>query len=72
MTSRYRLFVVNLATRYDTCYKSSIEKIGKIILVGKNVCHNKKNTRSEIWNHKEYNYLLINIRLKSKNVYMIY
>ena len=41
----------------DKVLKSSTEKIGKIILVGKNVCHSKKNTPSGIWNYKEYDYL---------------
>jgi len=41
----------------DKVLKCSTEKIGKIILVGKNVCHNKKNTPKGIWNYKEYDYL---------------
>ena len=50
----------------DKVLKSSIEKIGKIILVGKNVCHSKINTRSEIWNYKEYNYLFNKYKVKEK------
>ena len=41
----------------DKVLKCSTEKIGKIILVGKNVCHSKKNTPNGIWNYKEYDYL---------------
>ena len=41
----------------DKVLKSSSEKIGKIILVGKNVCHSKKNTVEDIWKYKEYDYL---------------
>ena len=41
----------------DKILKSSTEKIGKIILVGKNVCHSELNTPYNIWNYKEYNYL---------------
>ena len=32
----------------DKVLKSSTEKIDKIILVGKNACYSKKNTRNEI------------------------
>ena len=41
----------------DKVLKCSTEKIGKIILVGKNVCHSKENTPKGIWNYKEYDYL---------------
>ena len=41
----------------DKILKSSEEKIGKIILVGKNVCHSEKNTPNFIWNYKEYDNL---------------
>ena len=41
----------------DKVLKCSTDKIGKIILVGKNVCHSKENTPKGIWNYKEYDYL---------------
>ena len=41
----------------DNVLKNSTEKIGKIVLVGKNVCHSKKNTPDGIWNYKDYNNL---------------
>ena len=47
----------------DKVLKSSTEKIEKIILVGKNVCHSKKNTRNEIWNNQKYNYLFSKYRV---------
>ena len=50
----------------DKVLKSSTDKIGKIILVGKNVCHNKKNTSNGIWNSKEYNYLFEKYGVREK------
>ena len=41
----------------DKILKTSKEKIGKIILVGKNVCHSKKNTPVGIWNFEEFDNL---------------
>ena len=48
----------------DKILKSSTEKIGKIVLVGKNVCHSKKNTPNDIWNYKEYDYLFKKYKVK--------
>ena len=48
----------------DKVLKSSTEKIGKIILVGKNVCHSKKNTSKDIWNCKAYDYLFKKYKVK--------
>ena len=46
--------------------RSSKEKIGEIILVGKNVCHSLKNTSDGIWNFEEYNYLFSKHRIKKR------
>jgi hypothetical protein len=48
----------------DKVLKSSEEKIGKIILVGKNVCHSEKNTPNDIWNLEEYDYLFEKYKVK--------
>ena len=50
----------------DKVLKSSTEKIGKIILVGKNVCHSKKNTPNGFWNNKEYHYLFSKYKVKKE------
>jgi len=41
----------------DYILKTNIHQIKQIILVGKNVCHNKINTREHLWNNREYNKL---------------
>lgn len=38
----------------DQVLRSSEQQIGQIVLVGKNVCHDIRNTRIGIWNAKEY------------------
>ena len=38
----------------DAVLKSSLNQIGGIILVGKNVCHSIKNTETGLWKDKEY------------------
>ena len=48
----------------DKVLRNSIDKIGKIILVGKNVCHSEINTSSELWYDKEYSYLFKKYRVK--------
>ena len=50
----------------DKVLKSSTEKIGKIILVGKNVCHSKMNTSNEIWNYQEYDYLFKKYKVRKE------
>ena len=50
----------------DKILKSSAEKIEKIILVGKNVCHSELNTPYNIWNYKEYNYLFAKYRVRKE------
>ena len=50
----------------DKVLKSSKEKIEKIILVGKNVCHSKKNTPIGIWNDEEYSILFAKYRVKDE------
>ena len=50
----------------DKVLKSSTDKIGKIILVGKNVCHSKKNTTEDIWNSKEYDYLFSKYKVRKE------
>ena len=50
----------------DKVLKSSEEKIGEIILVGKNVCHSLKNTSDGIWNFEEYNYLFSKHKIKKR------
>ena len=50
----------------DKVFKSSEEKIGEIILVGKNVCHSLKNTSDGIWNFEEYNYLFSKHKIKKR------
>ena len=50
----------------DKVLKSSSEKIGKIILVGKNVCHSKKNTVEDIWKYKEYDYLFAKYKVRKE------
>jgi hypothetical protein len=50
----------------DKILKSSEEKIGKIILVGKNVCHSEKNTPNFIWNYKEYDNLFKKYKVRKK------
>ena len=50
----------------DKIMKSSVEKIEQIILVGKNVCHSKKNTIADIWNYKDYKYLFSNCKVKKE------
>ena len=41
----------------DYILKTNINQIKQIILVGKNVCHNRINTREHLWNNREYNKL---------------
>ena len=48
----------------DKVLKSSEEKIKKIILVGKNVCHSENNTPKGIWNYEEFDYLFSKYRVK--------
>lgn len=37
----------------DKVLKSTERQIGKIVLVGKNVCHSRRNTEEDLWNDKE-------------------
>ena len=50
----------------DKVLRSSKEKIGEIILVGKNVCHSKKNTSEGIWNYVEYDYLFSKYKIRKE------
>lgn len=38
----------------DYVLKSGENRIGKIVLVGKNVCHDSRNTRNGIWSDEKY------------------
>lgn len=38
----------------DYILKSGENRIGKIVLVGKNVCHDSRNTRNGIWSNEKY------------------
>lgn len=37
----------------DKVLRSTERQIGKIILIGKNVCHSKRNTEEGIWHNEE-------------------
>ena len=50
----------------DKVLRSSKDKIGEIILVGKNVCHSKKNTSEGIWNYVEYDYLFSKYKIRKE------
>ena len=50
----------------DKVLRSSKEKIGDIILIGKNVCHSKKNTSEGIWNYVEYDYLFSKYKIRKE------
>ena len=52
----------------DKVLKSSTDKIEKIILVGKNVCHSLKNTPSGIWNDKESSKIFAKYRVRDKKL----
>ncbi len=52
----------------DKVLKSSTDKIEKIILVGKNVCHSKDNTPSGIWNDKESNKIFDKYGVRKKKL----
>ena len=52
----------------DKVLKSSIDKIEKIILVGKNVCHSLDNTPSGIWNDEESNKIFAKYRVKDNKL----
>ena len=52
----------------DKVLKSSTDKIEKIILVGKNVCHSIKNTPTGIWNDKESSKIFAKYRVKDKKL----
>ena len=52
----------------DKVLRSPTEKIGKIILVGKNVCHSEKNTANDIWNDEEYGFLFSKYKVRKNKL----
>ena len=52
----------------DKVLRSPTEKIGKIILVGKNVCHSEKNTANDIWNDEEYDFLFSKYKVRKNKL----
>lgn len=50
----------------DAVLKTDERHIGHIILVGKNVCHDIRNTQSGIWNGDEYKELFSKYHVKEE------
>lgn len=50
----------------DAVLKADKRHIGYIMLVGKNVCHDIRNTRSGIWNGNEYKKLFSRYHVKEE------
>lgn len=52
----------------DKVLRSPTDKIGKIILVGKNVCHSEINTPNDIWNNEKYDSLFSKYKVKKNKL----
>ena len=50
----------------DYVLRSTDRQVSHIVLVGKNVCHDIRNTRSGIWSDKKYKKLFDTYRVKDK------
>lgn len=50
----------------DTVLRSDVKHIGHVLLIGKNVCHDIRNTRKGIWKDDEYKALLDTYHVKEE------